>query len=506
MKRSGVLGLVVAVCAGTMAPNAMAQLRVANWNISNYNGGRAADLQTSIDESFNGEAMAPDIFLFEEFLSQAAVNSFLSILNTAPGSPGDWAAAPFNNGNDTDNAMFYRTSKVDFLGMTVIQIGAGPPLPPRDVNRYDVRIKDYAAPEAVIALYASHMKAGSASSDQDRRLIEAQNIRANAESLPAGWNFILGGDFNIQSSSQSAYVHMTSSMANNDGRLFDPIFTPGNWNNTGTFRFVHTQDPIGAGGMDDRHDQLLASFSLVDGLGMDYIGDAAIPYSTTTWNDPNHSYRAWGNDGTSFNTTLTTTGNSMVGPAVAQALINVCVGAGHLPVFMDMRVPPKVDAPLVIDIGTVAQGSSVDAMVPVDNAGDVALWSANGIADLNYTLFGSSGLSVTFGNYVAAAGSGNVHVVGVMTNIVGPIDETVSIVSDDIDEPNRMVQIIGNVASVVCPGDADGNNAVDLADVNTVLFNFGNTVTPGTNGDVDGNGMVDLGDLNLVLFNFGNVC
>ncbi len=57
-----------------------------------------------------------------------------------------------------------------------------------------------------------------------------------------------------------------------------------------------------------------------------------------------------------------------------------------------------------------------------------------------------------------------------------------------------------------CPGDADGNNAVDLADLNLVLFNFGSAVAPGTNGDVDGDGFVGLQDLNLVLFNFGAVC
>ncbi|MCA9292936.1 MAG: hypothetical protein KDA20_03895 [Phycisphaerales bacterium] len=57
-----------------------------------------------------------------------------------------------------------------------------------------------------------------------------------------------------------------------------------------------------------------------------------------------------------------------------------------------------------------------------------------------------------------------------------------------------------------CPGDADGSGAVDLADLNLVLFNFGAAVLPGANGDVDGSGQVDLADLNVVLFNFGAVC
>ena len=184
------------------------------------------------------------------------------------------------------------------------------------------------------------MKAGTGSDDKARRLLEAQRIRDDAESLPAGWHFILGGDFNIQSSSQTAYVELVGSQANNDGRFFDPINTPGSWNNNSAYRIVHTQDPSGAGGMDDRHDQLLLSASLVDGVHLDYIGDSSIPYSTTTWDDSNHSYRSWGNDGTSFNTSLTITGNQMVGAVIAQTLVNSASGGGHLPVFLDLLVPP----------------------------------------------------------------------------------------------------------------------------------------------------------------------
>ncbi|MFG0291744.1 MAG: hypothetical protein ACF8MJ_01170 [Phycisphaerales bacterium JB050] len=54
-----------------------------------------------------------------------------------------------------------------------------------------------------------------------------------------------------------------------------------------------------------------------------------------------------------------------------------------------------------------------------------------------------------------------------------------------------------------CPGDANGDQAVDLADLNLVLANFG---TATSNGDVTGDGNVDLADLNLVLANFGTSC
>jgi hypothetical protein len=54
-----------------------------------------------------------------------------------------------------------------------------------------------------------------------------------------------------------------------------------------------------------------------------------------------------------------------------------------------------------------------------------------------------------------------------------------------------------------CPGDADGNGAVDLADLNIVLANFG---TASDSGDLDGDGLVNLSDLNVLLGNFGTVC
>jgi hypothetical protein len=182
------------------------------------------------------------------------------------------------------------------------------------------------------------MKSGSAGSDLSRRLLEAQRIRDDAECLPEGWHFLLGGDFNIPSSGQAAYQELVGSQTNDDGRLFDPISTPGSWQNNASFRFVHTQDPVTE--MDDRFDQLLLSTSLLDGTGLDYIGDPSRPYSTTTWDDPHHSYRSWGNDGSGYNAPLVVAGNQMVGSEIAQALRNSAASGGHLPVFLDLRVPP----------------------------------------------------------------------------------------------------------------------------------------------------------------------
>lgn len=346
VKRAGLSMLLVAVALLLPTPSRAAELRVATWNVTNYSSGRVAVFQTAIYGTYEGRSLAPDVLVGQEFLSATGVTNFLAILNTAPGSPGDWAAADFVNGPDTDSAFFYRMGVVELAtdlspnGVTVVATGGYAPNHPRNIMRYDVRLSAGTSEEATVALYSSHMKAGSGSDDQARRLVEAERIRADAEVLPAGWHFVLGGDFNIQSSSQAAYQELIGAQVDNSGRFFDPIKTPGSWNNNSAYRIVHTQDPIGAGGMDDRHDQLLISAGLVDGAGLDYLGNPALAYSTTTWNDPNHTYRSWGNDGTSFNTTLTISGNQMVGSVIAQALTASAPGGGHLPVFLDLRVPP----------------------------------------------------------------------------------------------------------------------------------------------------------------------
>jgi hypothetical protein len=203
--------------------------------------------------------------------------------------------------------------------------------------RYDIVLAAGTCAETRLALYSSHMKSGSDSDDKSRRLLEAERIRDDAEALPEGWHFLLGGDFNIPSWGELAYQQLVGAQANDDGRFFDPINTPATWYNNPSYCFVHTQDPVWA--MDDRFDQLLVSAGLLDGTGVDYMGDPSIPYSTTTWDDPHHSYRSWGNDGTSYDTPLTISGNQMVGSVIAQALENSAVGGGHLPVFLDFRIP-----------------------------------------------------------------------------------------------------------------------------------------------------------------------
>lgn len=57
-----------------------------------------------------------------------------------------------------------------------------------------------------------------------------------------------------------------------------------------------------------------------------------------------------------------------------------------------------------------------------------------------------------------------------------------------------------------CPGDVDGDDDVDLADLSALLEDFGVSGTPGMPGDLDGDDDVDLADLSALLENFGASC
>lgn len=492
--------------------SACAQLRIAAWNITSYGGGRQADLRTAVYGVFNGRSMAPDILLVQEALDASALSSttpgdegLLQILNGASGSPGDWAAAPFLASPDSACVALYRTSKVQFLGVKEIAVAdPGTTGQPRDTTRFDFRPVGYNAASASLGIYNIHLKAGEGSADgppnnNERRLAETRRIRSNIQGedtnptaypndgLPAGYQAIVAGDFNVQTSTQTAYQMLvaaspggTTSNGNTilpSSRVYDPINRPGSWNNSNTYRMLHTQDPVGSGGMDDRHDQILVGGGLLDGQGLEYIGVLNGPQNPVAWNlntfnDPNHSYRVWGNDGTSFNAQLTVAGNAWVGATIAQALRNIAMSGGHLPVYIDLRVPAKVVSPTIVNFGSVQQGSSAQQSIIITNGGDTALWTAAGVDALDYTLGATAGFTVPAGPFIeGAGGGGNSHTITMNTAVAGQYNGTLTITSDDPDQPIRLVQLVGEVipdgpANLPPTADAGGDIWINDQDNN----------------------------------------
>lgn len=446
------VSLVGGFCLSSLS---FSQLRVATWNITNYTSGRESAFQTAIFSAFSGRSFNPDVLVAQELKGATGVANFLNILNSAPGQAGQWAAAtPYLSTGDTDSGMFYRVNKVSFEGLTNITGD------PRATQRYDFHLKGYGAGSTVnpeISYYSSHLKAGSTTDDQARRLTEATNIRANADAIGSTRQIMIGGDFNVRSSSEAFYQKLTKTAT--VGQFFDPInssYTSGGgnitWYNTTNYRFLHTQDPYGAGGMDDRDDFILTGSSLRDGKGLEYIGSKTAAYSTTTWDDPNHSYRVWGNDGTSFNTTLTTTGNTMVGATIAQALRD-SVGnpdpanvGGHLPVFMDVKIPADLtDDKSVIDFGTVMLNTNNSQSLTVKNDVDALVWGTAGVQDLNYSFsLTGTGFFAPSGSFDLLAGESLQSLISIDTLTTGSKTATLNIF-DNVTGQQRQVSLTGVV-------------------------------------------------------------
>ena len=304
---------------------------------------------------------------------------------------------------------------------------------------------------------------------------------------------MLLGDFNMQSSAEEGYQTLIESRANNNGRLFDPIASPGSWNDSALFRFLHTQDPVTA--MDDRFDLILINDDLFDGDGVEYVGDVTQPFSRTTFDDPNHSYRTWGNDGDSFDASLATGSNDMVGPVIARALRDAPGGTlGHLPVFLDLLVPAKIGTLASLNFGEVEVGEEVVLSLPVGNLGSVALWSADGIQPLRFAVVAPAPFEAPLELFEVPAGSPTVFVpVTLRADAPGVIDAELRVVNNDPDRPEAIVRLTATVVGGGggCRADLDGDGVLTLFDFLAFqnLFDAGDPAA-----DFDGDGELTLFD------------
>lgn len=469
MQRRFILPLLALGLSG-LSSVSNAQLRVATWNITNWNvtdpnSARANAVKTAVFDTFQGRSMKPDIIFLTEIINLASYNTLVNMFNTAQGSPGDYAAYQFFTGPDTQAGCLYRTSKVVPMGAPVlVSAGGGTPEPPRNTYRYDFCPVGYVDSATTISVYNVHLKAGDAANDKSRRLLEAQRIRLDANNLSARAGIMMVGDFNIDNSSEASYQHLLANQLDNSGRFFDPINSPGSWSGNQNFKFVHTQDqwassPPGSGiGIDDRYDFMIMDGGLLDGTGMHYLGNSNIPYSTTTWNDPNHSYRVWGNDGSSWyggtSHMLTITGNTMVGATIAQALVSSTGGqSGHLPLFADVRVPAVASTDVIaLDFGLIGPGFTFELPIQVANLGDTAKWGTDGVADLSYSFNTSGSFFGPSGTFNDRADDGpKTHLITASTATAGRINGTVTITTNDPLHPTLTVNCTALVVGTVEP-------------------------------------------------------
>lgn len=300
-------------------------LTVLSYNILNYpisNSTKADTLKPII------KYIQPDIFMITELTSSSGATT---ILNDALNVDGItyYQKANYVNGPDTDNMMYYNSDKLVLYSQFEIATTL------RNISEY---VLYYNAPGMTVAsdtvfiyCYMAHLKASSGASNEQQRNQEAVSLKNYMDSRTNIENVILGGDFNLYTSTEAAH---NTILNGGNVALLDPISSPGNWNNNAAFADIHTQstrsgvlgDGGSFGGMDDRFDFIFFTNDLLTGANkLTYV--------------PN-SYIAVGNDGLHFNKSINAT------PPNTSAPINVIdalyIMSDHLPIALKAYVPVNV--------------------------------------------------------------------------------------------------------------------------------------------------------------------
>ena len=282
-------------------------VKVMTYNLLNYNGSVVKDNSFRKIVKYSN----PDILVAEEVISQSAVNNMLgNVMNFY--TPGLYSAGTFFNGYDTDNAIFFKSSKFTFLYNFVIQTTL------RTINLFGLVHNQTGN---TIKLLAVHLKASNSTSDQQQRLSEVNALRSFTNSLPNGDEFAVLGDFNIYTSTEPAYQRLLQTEVGSEGHFIDPLNLSGTWNQSAYAPF-HTQssriralsDSGSTGGLDDRFDMILNSKGLTEEGGIKYIPGSLKPL---------------GNDGNHYNDSINQRPNTSVPDSIADAIY---YGSDHLPV------------------------------------------------------------------------------------------------------------------------------------------------------------------------------
>ncbi len=367
-----------------------------------------------------------DLIVLQEVESWQSVDIFRDeILNYAV--PGEYRRMPFVNGPDTDNACFFKPAVLDSLDYGYLDTGV------RYTTWYKFRPDGYTSSATEFVIFSTHLKAGSTSSDQAQRLDQTTVIRNYCNAYPAGSNFMVAGDFNIRSSTEGSYQMLIGFQADNDGRSKDPINTGGTWHDNYSLRLTHTQSPRvdggsgSGGGMDDRFDFILASYALDDGSGLSYVPGSYVPF---------------GNDGLRFNLDINNPTNQIVSAAMADALFDA---ADHIPVFLELQLPAKIDALAAIDFGDFIEGATAEETLTVGNA------ATSPAEDLTYSMTTPGDFAAPGGSFVLGAGGSNDHTITMDTSSAAARFGNLEISSNDVDDPTWYVNMSGMVLEHASP-------------------------------------------------------
>jgi len=223
----------------------------------------------------------PDILVVQELMESPGAIRFRDSVVLAVDT--GYSMAPFSDGYDTDNGLFYRTELFTCLSNTAIITEL------RDINEFHLQ---HLASGLDLYVYSVHLKASSGGENAAQREREVDSLRKRTLLLPEDAHFLVCGDFNMYGSYESGYAALTDTLS--PGYFIDVLqdSLTSTWNNAANTKY-HTQstrlDAFGGGatgGLDDRFDMMLYSPAMLDTSGIYYVSG---------------SMRPVGNDGAHYN-------------------------------------------------------------------------------------------------------------------------------------------------------------------------------------------------------------
>jgi hypothetical protein len=479
--------LLLALCCSV----AHAQLRIVTYNTATAQSGSGTQtarlpysstiLEAIGLENVNDLARPIDVLLVQEqYELNTTTQSFVDILNDlydpvnrtmyARGEVRGNASSDFSPdfpGAGGRPAVIYNTQSVELIDE--IAFGAvGSATQARQHLRYQFRPVGYDA-NADFYAYSSHYRAGDSGANATSRLLEATNLRTNADALGDGVHAIYAGDYNIPSSNATMYQHLLSS---GNGQAFDPVASPGSWLDNGAFKSVHTQSPAAtgenipgyaAGGMDDRFDFQLVTGEVLDGDGFDYLPG---------------SYHVFGNNGTHNINGSITTGTGAAVPILEALKAN----SDHLPVIADYQLPAKMLATLASIPTNVPQGSTVGIDVFVQNV--VSVLNANWADELDYTINVNGSLLGSATGTTLPLTMGNTHPIFLDTSTAGFRNGVVTVSATSQGTADALYQFPVNfIVGGGNGGTVFGVIAKDTFDEDENLLSYSQTPTAGALSD-----------------------
>ena len=258
------------------------------------------------------EKIKPDVLITQEMIGQESVNNFLN--NILKNINDKYKAADFidDESTDIDQGLFYNSKKFNFISTSQID---GYPRP-----IYIFTLKHLETGEQFV-IYNLHLKASKGSENELARSDQVKELKNYISETNSNF-YVVAGDFNIYSTSESAYKDLFSITESGKGNLHDLINVVGTYNDPSNAN-IHTQSirtsQFGGGshgGLDDRFDFILFSDSLM-------YGDRIFVVDTT--------YKSFGNDGMHYNSALNVVPNQEVSINLANSLHDA---SDHLPVFV----------------------------------------------------------------------------------------------------------------------------------------------------------------------------